>query len=147
MEEIFREDQIQKAREIAELSREIQALKVTLIGIDGSNGLRSQMKTLSKDISEIKKVLNENFTTLKTIQTQEHQYIHIFATKEELKESDSKLYKKINFLAEKVDLGVQKREAERKEQEKYLQSLKNSRIMMSISVVGLLISVIVNFLM
>lgn len=147
MEEMFREDQLQKTKEIAELSKEIQALKVTLIGIDGSNGLRSQLKTLSEDMTEVKKVLNENFTALRAIQSQENQFVHIFATKEELKESDSKLYRRINELSDKINVGVEQRRKERKEQEKYIQNLKNSRIMMTISVIGLLLTVIINFFM
>lgn len=147
MEEMFREDQLQKTKEIAELSKEIQALKVTLIGIDGSNGLRSQLKTLSEDMTEVKKVLNENFTALRAIQSQENQFVHIFATKEELKESDSKLYRRINELSDKINVGVEQRRKERKEQEKYIQNLKNSRIMMTISVIGLLLTMIINFFM
>lgn len=146
MEEIF-QDQKEKAKDIANLSREIQALKITLIGIDGKDGLRGQMKTLSEDINEIKKVLNKNFTALSTLQNQEGNFFRLFASKEDLKESESKLYDKINLLSEKVETGVEKRQKERDEQEKYLRGLKNSRVMMIISIIALCISIVTNFIL
>ena len=81
MEAEFREDQKQKSKEIADLSKEILALKTTLIGIDGQNGMRSQINGLSQDVNDIKNSLNKYFQAISDIKTQEARYDLVFASK------------------------------------------------------------------
>jgi predicted PilT family ATPase len=140
MESEFREDQKQKSKEIANLSREIQALKVTLIGIDGQNGMRSQILGLSQDINEIKNSLNQYLKAISDIKAQEARYDLIFATKRELRDLEEKICKKITDLDDRLEAEAEQREEERKKQEMHNENLSISKKALIVSILALLIT-------
>lgn len=144
MEAEFREDQKQKSKEIANLSKEILALKTTLIGIDGQNGMRSQINGLSQDINDIKNSLNRYFQAISDIKTQEARYELVFASKIELRTVEEKMYQKILDLENKIEKDIEDREKQRTEDEKHRQSYGVSKKTLNLSIIALLISTIIN---
>jgi predicted PilT family ATPase len=144
MEAEFREDQKQKSKEIADLSKEILALKTTLIGIDGQNGMRSQINGLSQDVNDIKNSLNKYFQAISDIKTQEARYDLVFASKMELRAVEEKMYKKILDLENKIEKDIEDREKQRTEDEKHRQNYGVSKKALNLSIIALLLSTILN---
>lgn len=138
MESEFREDQKEKSREISRLSKEISALKTTLIGLDGQNGMRSQIANLSKDTTEIKNSLNSYLKTIYEMKAQESKYEIIFCTKAEHRASESLLCEKIMNINNKIEEDIEDREKARIEHEKYIENLGISKKALLISFLGLL---------
>ena len=144
MEAEFREDQRQKSKEITNLSKEILALKTTLIGIDGQNGMRSQINGLSQDINDIKNSLNRYFQAISDIKSQEARYDLVFASKMELRSVEEKMYQKILDLENKIEKDIEDREKQRTEDEKHRQNYSVSKKTLNLSIIALLISTIIN---
>jgi predicted PilT family ATPase len=144
MEAEFREDQKQKSKEIADLSKEILALKTTLIGIDGQNGMRSQINGLSQDVNDIKNSLNKYFQAISDIKTQEARYDLVFASKMELRAVEEKMYQKILDLENKIEKDIEDREKQRTEDEKHRQNYGVSKKALNLSIIALLLSTILN---
>ena len=147
MEAEFREDQKQKSKEIADLSKEILALKTTLIGIDGQNGMRSQINGLSQDVNDIKNSLNKYFQAISDIKTQEARYDLVFASKMELRAVEEKMYQKILDLENKIEKDIEDREKQRTEDEKHRQNYGVSKKALNLSIIALLLSTILNILL
>ncbi len=144
MEAEFREDQKQKSKEITNLSKEILALKTTLIGIDGQNGMRSQINGLSQDVNDIKNSLNRYFQAISDIKSQEAKYDLVFASKMELRAVEEKMYQKILDLENKIEKDIEDREKQRIEDEKHRQNYGVSKKTLNLSIIALLISTIIN---
>lgn len=144
MEAEFREDQKQKSKEIANLSKEILALKTTLIGIDGHNGMRSQINGLSQDVNEIKNSLNNYLRAISDIKAQEARYDLVFASKMELRTVEEKLCQKITDLDDKIEKDIEQREKERAEEEEKKRSYGISKKTLTLSIIALVITTILN---
>lgn len=145
MESEFREDQKQKSKDISRLSQEIFALKTTLIGIDGQNGMRSQIASLAEAINDIKNSLSNHITTIYDIKAQEARYELIFATKMEQRRSEEKIFDKMIELDKKIVADIEKREKEKVEQEKYLEGRVISKRAFTLSLISVLITIILGF--
>ena len=141
MEEEFRQDRREKDKTITALSKEIQALKVTLIGIDGQNGMRSQINGLSSDIKEIKKSFEKYFKDIEDLRHLESKNDLIFATKAELRNSEDAVIQKIQCLDDTLERDRKERENDRDAQQKYLRSLNMSKGLFLLSIVSLVSSV------
>lgn len=142
MEAEFREDKRERDKTINALSKEIQALKITLIGIDGNDGMRSQISGLSADINEIKKSFERYFNDISEIRNNESKYDLIFATKIELRISEEKICQKIIELNESLSLDRKAREKQAEEQKKYNKSLTMTKNMFFLSIIGLISSIV-----
>lgn len=146
MEVEFREDQKQKSKEIANLSKEILALRTTLIGIDGHNGMISQINELSQDMGEIKDSLNNYLRAISDIKAQEARYDLVFASKRELRSVEEKMFQKILDLENKIEKDIEKRDLQRKEDELNNKNFGISKKAYYLSIVALIVSAIFNFI-
>ena len=143
METEFREEQKEKSKEIVKLSKDILALKTTLIGIDGNNGMRSQIAGLSDDITEIKTSLNIYLKTIYDIKAQESRYDLLFSTKVEQRELEDKLCKQLEDVNDKLEADIDRREELRIQQEAHIENLGVSKKALTISFFGILITTII----
>lgn len=141
MEEEFRQDRREKDKTITALSKEIQALKVTLIGIDGQNGMRSQINGLSSDIKEIKQSFEKYFKDIEDLRHLESKNDLVFATKAELRDSEDTIIQKIQNLNTTLEGDRKERDRDRDTQEKYLRSLNMSKGLFLLSIISLVSSV------
>lgn len=141
-----RKNQKETDTSINELKNDIQALKITLIGIDGKNGMRSQINNLFSELDEIKDCLNKYMESLSDLRSKEARCSLVFSTKKELSESENKIVKMLDEMKKDLDLERKEREKEREERKKHSENLKTSRWMLGASILGILTSSLITLL-
>jgi len=73
------------------VEKEINSLRVTIIGIDGQNGMRSQLTKIESKMESMDSSIRTIAETLQTIQDREQKCPLIYSTKEENRFMESKL--------------------------------------------------------
>lgn len=142
----FRKSQKETDSCINDLKKDIQALKITLIGIDGKNGMRSQINNLFSELDEIKVCLNKYMESLTEVKSSESRFGLIFSTKKELMETETSVIRKLDEMKRELDKDRVEREKEKKENKKHYENLKTSRWMLGASILGIITSSLISLL-
>ena len=145
-EEDFRKSQKETDTSINELKNDIQALKITLIGIDGQNGMRSQINNLFSELAEIRGILSSYMESLSDIRAKEARCSLVFSTKKELEESEDRVLAKLDEMKDELESDRKEREKEKEERQKHVDNLKTSRWILGASILGILASSVISLL-
>jgi chromosome segregation ATPase len=141
--EDLRRNEHQLEKEIFGLKSDLNILKTTLIGIDGQNGLRGTLQNLNEELSNVKNKIDFFRESIGNLKSDQKGFSLILATKEELKELESKIFQKLEE-AEKSRLEEKKElEKRKKEDEINLKRLRTARYSLYIAIVGLIIKEII----
>ncbi len=123
-------------KEIGNLKSELGALRITLIGIDGKNGMRSQIQDLYKEVSELKQIFNEFIQSAGDMKIKNERQDLIFATKKELKELEEKILSKLEEKDKKTEQRIKESEEERNKEDK---RIKNAKWTLYVTLIGIIV--------
>jgi len=138
--------QDQQQKDIASIQTEIKGLTVTLVGIDGKNGMRSQINDLASEINELKNCFHSYMTDISESKFESSKNILIFSTKKELKETENKILDKVDEIKKDHDNEKKEREEDKIERKRHLEILKTSRWVVIASLLGILVSSVLNYI-
>ena len=148
MENSIRQERLQEQqqKDISSIHTEVESLKVTLIGIDGNNGMRSQISNLTLEITDLKKCFNKLIQGVFNINSDNSKNDLVFSTKKELRETEKRITGKIEDLQKNYKEERKEREDDKEERKKHLDNLKTSRWILLASILGILTSSIITYL-
>ena len=125
--------------QISEIKTDIGNLKTTLIGLDGKNGMRSQIVSLKKDLEDLQSSLNELLSRLDSIRSEQEKTNLIYATKDRLKELENKICRKLENIEENREKEKKETESQKKIEKLNMDRLKNARYSLYVAIAGLVL--------
>jgi len=117
------------------VEKEINSLRVTIIGIDGQNGMRSQLTKIENKMESMDSTIRTIAETLQVIQDREQKCPLIYSTKEENRSMEDKLISKI----EEIEEG---RLAEKKGDTIRMQDIRYIKYGLLLTLAGLVFSIV-----
>lgn len=148
MESSARQDRLQEQqqKDIALIHTEVEALKVTLIGIDGNNGMRSQITNLTSEIGDIKRCFSDLIQKMSSIDSENSRNDLVYSTKKEQRDMEEKILAKIEEITKQYEEERKEREADKEERKRHLETLKTSRWLLGASIFGIFVSSIITII-
>ena len=130
-----RNEQVKFRDDLKALGKEVNSLRVTLIGIDGQNGMRSQISGITTNIKDLEATVRESLDLLRAVESTDRMIHFEFTTKEETRCLKESMAKKLDEHEQKV-----KSESLRSEDVKYI------KWGLALTVVALIASSLLQFL-
>ncbi len=133
-----------KEEEINSLREDINSLRVTLVGIDGKNGLRSQIHDIYKEIGKMKSSTKDILDLLTDLKIQQKQCPFIYSTKEENGILRKEVLKELKALSQRHENEEKEKEEKENRESHFMETMKYNRYSVLVAVLALIASSAIN---
>jgi hypothetical protein len=123
-------------KELSSLKSDLNALRITLIGIDGKNGMRSQIEKLYQETAELKETFINFMQTVGNLELNKRNQDLTYATKKELRDVEEKILNELKEQNREQIKRLKDYEEEKREENKRLRGI---RWTLYITLIGILV--------
>ena len=134
----------QSTKEIESLKKDLASLRSCLVGFDGKNGLRGQIKALHQELEAMKISHKEIIELLTGIRIQQKSCPYVYSTKAENDILKEEILKKLDKMEQERKREKENFQNEEGKQERYIETIKYTRVSIYLAFAALIASIVFN---
>lgn len=138
-------ENLQHEHDINQLKSDVDGIRNSLIGLNGSTGMINQINSLFEEISKINTNLNVISMSIAELHSINSTNNYVFSTKTELNSTEDKILAKLEELKRTSNGDRAVREKDSEDRKRYIETMKTSRWMIFASVLGIIVSAIISY--